>query len=150
MPINDNHLLTFSAGELIFQAKRDTASYLKELAAEGKITYTLIVTGRSPTGILKSYILGLFFDNTLPYAVAGVNFKEAKATIPGTGKELFSITSREDIGRFIAAVLKHPDETKDRVVRVAGDTVTADDLVAAYEKKLGKKFDVTYRPADEI
>jgi hypothetical protein len=34
-----------SAGELIFQAKRDTAAYLKELAAEGKITYTLVATG---------------------------------------------------------------------------------------------------------
>ena len=38
-------LLTDSAGELIFQAKRDTASYLKELAKEGKISYTLVVTG---------------------------------------------------------------------------------------------------------
>ncbi len=45
-----NHLLpllTISAGELIFQAKRDTASYLKELAAAGKITYTLVATGTS-------------------------------------------------------------------------------------------------------
>jgi hypothetical protein len=40
-------LLTVSAGELIFQAKRDTASYLKELAAAGKITYTLVATGAS-------------------------------------------------------------------------------------------------------
>lgn len=41
------YLLIFSAGELIFQAKRDTASYLKELAAAGKITYTLVATGAS-------------------------------------------------------------------------------------------------------
>jgi hypothetical protein len=42
-------LLTKSAGELIFQAKRDTAAYLKELAAAGKITYTLVITGNPPS-----------------------------------------------------------------------------------------------------
>jgi nucleoside-diphosphate-sugar epimerase len=92
----------------------------------------------------------LFFDNTLPYPVAGINFKEHKANIPGTGKELFSLTSREDIGRFVAAILKQPDVTKDKVIRIAGDTVTANTLVEKYEKQLGKKFDVAYRPADEI
>jgi len=98
----------------------------------------------------QSHQVGLFFDNSLPYPVAGVNFKEAKAKIPGTGKEPVSVTSREDIGRYIASILKHPDITKNTVIRVAGDTVTANALVAAYEKHLGKKFEVTYQPADEI
>jgi len=82
--------------------------------------------------------------------VAGINFQEHKASIPGTGKELFSITSREDIGRFVAAILKQPDITKDVIIRIAGDTVTANALVEKYEKQLGKKFDVSYRPAKEI
>ena len=82
--------------------------------------------------------------------MAGINVKEHKADIPGTGKELFSLTSREDIGRFVAAILKHPDVTKNAVIRIAGDTVNADTLIEKYEKKLGKKFDVTYRDTDEI
>jgi len=93
---------------------------------------------------------GLFFDNTLPYPVAGVNFKEGKAVIPGTGKELLSLTSRDDIGRYVAAVLKHADVTENKIIRVAGDTQTADFLVEKYEKQLGKKFDVTYRSAEEL
>ena len=141
-------LLILSAGELIFQAKRDTASYLKELAAAGKITYTIVATGASYVG--HSHRLGLFFDNDLPYPVAGIQFNAAKAEIPGTGKESFAVTDREDIGRYVAAVLKHPDITKNAVIRVAGDTVTADELVKKYEKQLGKKFDVSYRSADEI
>jgi hypothetical protein len=60
------------------------------------------------------------------------------------------VTDREDIGRYVAAILKHPDVTKNAVIRIAGDTVTADDLVKKYETKLGKKFDVSYRAADEI
>jgi nucleoside-diphosphate-sugar epimerase len=82
--------------------------------------------------------------------VAGISFQEHKANIPGTGKELLSVTSREDIGRFVAAILKQPDITKDTIIRIAGDTVTANSLVEKYEKQLGKKFDVSYRPADEI
>jgi len=126
-----------SAGELIFQAKRDTASYLKDLAAAGKITYTLVATG-------------LFFDNDLPYPVGGINFKEGKASVPGTGKELIGITSRDDIGRYVAAILKHPEATENTVVRVSGETTTADTLIEKYEKKLGKKFDVSYRSAEEL
>jgi nucleoside-diphosphate-sugar epimerase len=86
----------------------------------------------------------------LPYPVAGINFKEHKASIPGTGEELFSITSRDDIGRFIAAVLKNPEETENRVVRIASQNITANELVKKYQEKLGTKFQVEYRPADEI
>jgi nucleoside-diphosphate-sugar epimerase len=86
----------------------------------------------------------------LPYPVAGIQFKEGKAQIPGTGKELLSLTSREDIGRYVAAVLKNPGATKNTVIRISGDTKSGDQLVELYEKKLGKKFQVSYRSADEI
>ena len=36
-----------SADEMIFMQKRGTAAYLKELASQNKITYTLIFTGNS-------------------------------------------------------------------------------------------------------
>jgi uncharacterized protein YbjT (DUF2867 family) len=82
--------------------------------------------------------------------VAGVNFKEAKAVIPGTGNEIIHITSREDIARFIAAILKHPEITAKANIRLGGQAATAHKLVALYENQLGKKFEVSYRPADEI
>lgn len=126
-----------SAGELIFQAKRDTAAYLKELAAAGKITYTLVPTG-------------LFFDGGLPYPPAGINVADGTATIPGTGEEGVSVTHREDIGKYVAAILKHSDITENKIIRVAGDTATTNQLLKLFEKKTGKKFNVTYRPADEI
>lgn len=143
-------LLQFaSAEELIFQAKRDTASYLKELAAAGKVTYTFVSTGKFPCGALP-ISQGLFFDSTLPYLVVGINFKEDKAVIPGTGKELLSLTAREDIGCYVAAILKRPDIIENKIVGVAGDTQSADSLVGKYEKHLGTKFDVTYRSAEEL
>jgi NmrA-like family len=86
----------------------------------------------------------------LPYPVLGIDFKSGKATIPGTGEELVSVTSRHDIGRYVAAVLNHPSETENKIIRVAADTVTGNGLVKLYEQHLGKTFEVGYRPAAEI
>jgi NmrA-like family len=86
----------------------------------------------------------------LPFPCASVNFKERSANIPGTGDELVSGTSTDDIGRYTAAILKHPEITKNTIIRVAGDTVTSNGVLAKAEKKLGTKFQVTRRSAEEI
>jgi hypothetical protein len=48
------------------------------------------------------------------------------------------------------AILKHSDITENKVMHLAGDMQTANSLLAMYEKQLGKKFEVTYRSAEEI
>lgn len=85
----------------------------------------------------------------LPFPCVNVNFKDRTANIPGTGDELISGTSTDDIGRYVAAVLKKPDVTKNTIIRVAGDTTTSNKVLAKAEKKLGK-FTVEYRSAEEI
>jgi hypothetical protein len=50
----------------------------------------------------------------------------------------------------VAAILKNPDITENKIMHFAGDVQTANSLLAMYEKQLGKKFDVTYRSAEEI
>jgi nucleoside-diphosphate-sugar epimerase len=90
---------------------------------------------------------GLFFTLDLPFPVAGIDHKAHKANIIGTGKELFSLTHLDDIGRFVAAILKKPEETENKVIRIAGDTQSADALVEKFEKKSGKKFKVKYQNA---
>jgi len=86
----------------------------------------------------------------LPYSVLGIDFKGHTADIPGTGEELTSVTDREDIGRYVAAVLGHPAATENKIIRIAGDTVTGNGLLKLYETRLGKKFAVSYKPAEEI
>jgi len=80
----------------------------------------------------------------LPFPVAGIDHKKSKATIIGNGNTLFSLTHLEDIGRYVAAILQRPAETKNRIIRVAGDTQCANALVQKFEKKTGRKFKVKY------
>jgi NmrA-like family len=81
---------------------------------------------------------------------AGFDFHEAKASIPGTGNQPISLTSWEDIGRYVAAILKNPDITENKNMHFARDMQTTNSLLAMYERQLGKKLDVTYRSAEEI
>jgi hypothetical protein len=50
----------------------------------------------------------------------------------------------------VAAILKNPGITENKIMHFAGDIQTANSLLAMYEKQLGKKFDVTYHSAEEI
>ena len=122
---------------MIFQAKRETQAYLEDLASKGKITYTFIFTG-------------LFFTLDLPYPFAGIDYKNRKGSVIGTGNELFSLTHLDDIGAFTAAVLKKPEETKNKVIRIAAENTTANDIIAKFESQTGEKFDITYRPAEKV
>jgi len=131
-----------------FPTKREVVAYLKELASENKITYTLIFTGISFVYSLTNQ--GLIFGLDLPFTVAGVNYKARRADIIGTGENDFSICHLDDVGRFLAAILKKPEATKNKVIRIAGDTLTANTLVEKFGKKIGEKFQVRYRPAEEV
>jgi hypothetical protein len=93
---------------------------------------------------------GIFLAVDLPFPTIGVSLREHKAAIPGTGNEPVSLTFTEDIGRYIAAVLKNPDISKNTILRFAGDTGSGNKIVAAAEKHLGLKFEVSYRPAEEL
>jgi hypothetical protein len=93
---------------------------------------------------------GLFLGLDLPFPVASVNFKERSANIPGTGDEPVSATTTDDIGRYVAALLKKPELSENKIIRVAGDTITSNQVLAKAEKKLGTKFQVQYRSAEEI
>jgi uncharacterized protein YbjT (DUF2867 family) len=90
---------------------------------------------------------GLFFTLDLPFPLAGIDYKAGKADIIGTGEELFSLTHLDDIGRYVAAVLARPEETKNKVIRVAGDTQSAHSILSKFEKRIGKKFKVNYQNA---
>jgi len=58
---------------------------------------------------------------------------------------MFSVTHLDDIGRFVAAILKRPEETKNTIIRVAGDTQSANSMLEKFEKKLGTKFKVQHK-----
>ena len=100
----------------------DIQNYLKSKAAEGKIEWTIF-----QTGAFLDMIVGL-----MPLA-----FDAATKSIQwyDDGEAKFSTTTSATIGKAIAAALKKPEETRNRVVFVHDIVVTQKKLV-----ELAKKY----------
>ncbi|KAI9013536.1 hypothetical protein DFJ74DRAFT_709988 [Hyaloraphidium curvatum] len=96
------------------------------------------------TGIMNGFLSDLL--------VRMPTFDAAKGTanIPGDGTARITFTSRGDVGRAVAAVLAKADETANRYVRVAGQTVTDNEVLGYYEAVLGKKLAVTHIPVETL
>lgn len=100
----------------------DVQNYLKTKAAEGALEWTVFQTG-------------VFLD--MMVTVAPLAFDPAAKSIQwyDDGEAEFSASTTRTIGRAIAAALKKPDETKNRVVFVHDIVLTQKKLVA-----LGKRY----------
>jgi MoxR-like ATPase len=73
----------------------------------------------------------------------GFNIPEKKATIFDSGNEIWSTTSLPFIGRAIAAVLLHEEETKNRYIEVVEFQTSQNQILKALEDETGAKFAIT-------
>lgn len=82
----------------------------------------------------------------------GVDLENGKASVGGDGNTPISWTARPDIARFLAYVLTElpPSKLEWAIFRIEGERASYNQIFAAYEKKTGKKIDVTYRSAQEL
>lgn len=80
----------------------------------------------------------------------GFNIADKKATIYDGGSRPFSTTTTADVGNAVAAVLSHPDETKNRAVYVNSAVVTQRQILAIYEKLSGSKWEVEEKDTAEV
>ena len=106
----------------VFAAKVSTQKHLAEQARDGKISYTLIITGAFLDWGVKAGFL--------------INAKggEETTTLYDGGDVKFSATNLADIGKAVVGVLKKPEETKNRAVFVQSAVVTQNQLLAAAKK----------------
>jgi hypothetical protein len=54
------------------------------------------------------------------------------------------------VGKFVVAALQHPDASAGKALKVQSFVVTPNQVVAAYEKATGSKFDVSHTSLDEL
>lgn len=100
----------------IFADKVAVQSRLREKAQAGTLTYTLICTGPFlDWGIRVGFIMDL----------AG-----RRITLYDGGDRTVSATRTSTIGKAVAGVLAHPEETKNRAVYVQDTTITSKKLSA--------------------
>jgi nucleoside-diphosphate-sugar epimerase len=110
------------------------------------LEYTYVVTG--PYGDAGGLFLGASaVDNE---ATGTFDVKRKRAVLLGDGSGRVSLTTMRDVGKLVVAALKHPEETKNRALRVNSFTATPKEIVAEYEKQTGDKWDVSYTSLDEL
>jgi hypothetical protein len=141
----------------ILGGKLSLQEQLKRTAAEHK---EFSWTGIS-TGIFFDWVcfLPLFYVDIMEVANHpstqglehgfGYNLKEKTATVFDSGNEPFTATNLATIGKAIAAVLKHPEQTANKYIEVASFVTTQNEIVKNLEEGTGAKFTVEHQSAEE-
>ncbi|KAF4830726.1 hypothetical protein CGCTS75_v005818 [Colletotrichum tropicale] len=122
----------------ILGKKAQALDLLKEKAEKnGNFTWTSFFNGP-----LLDRSLALFPD-------FGFDLKQHSATIYDSGNEPFTAMSIAKIGKPIAAVFEHPEETKNRHVSIAALTTSQRKILAELEKQTNTKWETATVSTDE-
>lgn len=82
----------------------------------------------------------------------GHNYAEGRMQVAGDGKTQFSLTARDDVGKFVAHVLSTApkEELQWAKIPFEGDRLSPFEIAAIAEKKFGKKMEITFVDVDEL
>jgi uncharacterized protein YbjT (DUF2867 family) len=98
----------------VFASKVQAQDLLKELAQQGKITYTLVENGLFLDWVFETDI-GILFD-----------YKKGIAHFLDDGKNTISASTTSTIGKAVAASLERPEQTENRTIYIQdGETSQA-------------------------
>ncbi|KAL6233801.1 hypothetical protein BDW75DRAFT_231674 [Aspergillus navahoensis] len=106
-----------------FKGKVAAQELLKGLAAENKISYTIIYNGA-------------FLDWGLTYEFP-IDVSKRTAVLHDGGERVYSTTTQPTVGNAVVNVLTLPEETKNRVVRIAEANVTIKQLLSLVQDVIG-------------
>ncbi|KXH44411.1 hypothetical protein CNYM01_07272 [Colletotrichum nymphaeae SA-01] len=122
----------------ILGKKAQAQALLEEKAKEdGSFTWTSFWNGP-----LLDRSMALFPD-------FGFDINNHSATIHDSGNEPFTAMSIGSIGKPIAAVFKHPEETKNRYVRLSALATSQRAILEALERLTNQKWDTTTVSTEE-
>jgi hypothetical protein len=110
----------------VFAHKKTAQQYIEELAAQGKITYTIVINGP-------------FLDFGLNHGFLGLDLRKKLFTYLDGGITKFSTTTLATVGKAVVGVLTKPEETKNRAVYVQDAALTLKDLLRLSKQALGEE-----------
>lgn len=116
--------------------KGRTIEYLKQLSADGKISWVAVATGVDLSrGLLNTNL--------------GFDVKWESATLHGKGGERFAGSTSSWIGRVVLAVIQNWQAVQNQYIYASGLTTSGDDVVKAFEKATGKEFVASRQDVEE-
>lgn len=110
----------------LFKGKKAEQQYIEGLAAQGKISYSIVINGP-------------FLDFCLPHGIFGADLKKRQMTYLDGGRARFSTTTLATMAAAVVGVLTKAEETKDRAVYVQGTALTQRDLFRLSKEALGEE-----------
>ncbi|KAK4237524.1 hypothetical protein C8A03DRAFT_44611 [Achaetomium macrosporum] len=129
--INTRKVRGTSIGKIL-AGKIAVVDYLEEKVKENpELTWTGLSTG-------------LFFYWGLDFSGLGtINLNDKTATIIDSGNEKFQASNLAHVGKAVAGILKHPDETANKYLATASFNLSQNELIALVETLTGSKLPVT-------
>lgn len=129
-----------SPNEKPHQQKLKVRKFIRESVKRLKITY--LVTGP-------------YFDMWVNHikgarAAGGFDLENKEATLIEDGEGKIGFCTMWDVGKFLVASLRHPEESYGKALKVQSFVVTPKEVLAEYEKQTGAKWKVTYTPLQEL
>ncbi|KAL4812473.1 hypothetical protein BDW67DRAFT_193636 [Aspergillus spinulosporus] len=106
-----------------YKGKVTVQELLKGLAAENKISYTIVYNGA-------------FLDWGLTHGFP-IDIAKRTAVLHDGGERVYSTTTLATIAHAVVSVLAHPEETKNRVVRIADANITIKQLLSLVQEVVG-------------
>jgi hypothetical protein len=87
-----------------------------------------------------------------PVGVLGIEVREKTATLYGNGTSVFSATVLKDVASAtVQLLLKYDDlRAKNRLVYIESARLSQKQLLKLVEEAVGKKFDTSYMPFEEL
>ncbi|KAI1206914.1 putative oxidoreductase CipA-like protein [Annulohypoxylon truncatum] len=107
----------------MFVDKRPVKELVEKEAAQGRLTYTLVSCGP-------------FLDIAVQHGML-VNFKERKINLWDGGERPFSTTTLAAAAKAVTGILRHPEETKNRVVFIRSASLTQKEVLERAKKAAG-------------
>lgn len=80
----------------------------------------------------------------------GVDVKGKKFEVVDSGNEKFQGSTLPQIGRAVAGVLKHPEETKNKYLLTSSFNVSQNDIFAAVKELTGAEYEVKKIDSKEL
>jgi hypothetical protein len=113
----------------IVSEKLAIRKYVVEAAAKGKIEWSSINNGP-------------FLDLGVHYGFLGPSLRSKKATFHDGGEKVCCTTSTEDIGKAVALMLEHHEETKNKPVYVYSTLISEKKMTSIVAKLTGVDFEI--------
>ena len=106
--------------EPVFGYKRKSVDHIK---SKKDMAYTVVATG-------------FFFDEEQG-GLLGIKPKSREATIFGSESAKLTVTRRQDVGKYLAEIIAHPEVSQNRTVRVGGDLTSQGEILSKVQAKFG-------------